>query len=144
MVNTENIDEAKELIRKSRNPIIIEAKSSDFNRKILDYGKFNIISGLEYTKEKSSLKNINSGLNEILAKIAKKNDISIGIDLGKIKNLEKKEKAEVLTKIKQNIIICRKTKTKIKVLNYNNKMSASSLLFSLGASSQQVKEAVSF
>ena len=47
MINTQNIEQAKNLIKETietkENPIIVKAQSPDFNRKILEYGKFNIL-----------------------------------------------------------------------------------------------------
>ena len=144
MINTTNLEDAKKLIRKTEKPIIIQAQDDNFNRKILEYGKFDILLGIEEGNRKNKLKNINSGLNHILAKIAKKNNISIGINIEKIKTMEKEEKAERLAKIKENIEICKKASTKLRIINHSNKKQAQSLMLSLGASTKQAKEAVYF
>ncbi len=142
MINTPNIEQAKKLIKNStEKTIIVKAQNNIFNRKILEYGKFNILLSIERGDRKDSLRQIDSGLNNVLAKIAAKNHIALGIDLQEISQLEKKEKAEKLAKIRQNIKICRKTKTAIKILNAPTKQQAFSFLISLGASTQQAKEA---
>lgn len=143
IINTANIEQAKYLIKASKNkPIIVIAQNDHFNRKILEYGKFDILLSIEKGKKQKTLRTINSGLNHVLAKIAVKNKVSIGIDMDELKNLEKEEKAERLEKIKQNIKICRKTKTKLVLLNYKDKKDAFAFLISIGASTKQAKEAL--
>ena len=147
MINTENLEQAKNLIKKAveakENPIIVKAQNPEFNRKILEYGKSDILLSIESTvRNKDTSKNLDSGFNHVLAKIAAKNNIALGIDLKEIQNLEKKEKATLLSKIIQNIKLCRKAKAKIKLLNYKDKRTAFSFLISLGASTQQATEAI--
>ncbi len=143
MINTTNIEEAKRLMKKEEIPKIILAQNDEFNRKLLEYGNFNILLSPEAGQRKNKIRQIDSGLNHVLAKIAHKNNIMIGIDLESIKKLEPKQKAERLSKIRQNIKICRKAKTKIAIKTSSIK-EATSLMQSLGASSTQTKEAIVF
>ena len=147
LITTNNLEQAKKEIKKTisenKELIIVKAQNPEFNRKILEYGNFNILLNPHFSQDKDKLKYPDSGINHVSAKIATKNKIAIGIDLNEIKNLEKKEKAQILAKIKQNIKICRKAKTKIKLLNYKDQRNAFSLLISLGASTQQAKDAIS-
>lgn len=144
MINTDNIEEARKLIKKSGKPIIVKARNLEFNRKILEYGKFDILLDIEESSGKNKLRQIDSGFNEVLAAIARKNNISIGIDLKKINQLSKEKKAEYLTKLKQNIKICRKFETNMVILNVEDKNLAKAFLTSLGASSQQISKALYF
>lgn len=143
MINTLSIEEAKKLLNKEQSPKIILAQDDIFNRKILEYGKFDILLSIEKGSRKNKIRQEDSGLNQVLAKIASKNRIAIGLDLKEISNLEKKEKSERLSKIIQNIKICRKSKTKIAIKN-SNLNEKKSLLTTLGASSNQIKEAIVF
>ena len=141
MISTSNIEQAKQLIKKSKEkPLIVEAQSNEFNRKLLEYGKFDILLSPEKPGTRDKIKSLDSGINSIMAKIAAKNKVAIGIDMSNIRKLEKKEKAIRIARIRQNIKIARKAKTKLKILNYKDKKDASSLLTSLGASTQQIKE----
>lgn len=146
LINTLNLEQARKLIREAKeNPIIVEAQADEFNRKILEYGKFDILLNIESSeRKKDKPKQLSSGLNHVLAKIAAKNNIAIGIDLDEIRYLEKKEKAQRLARIKQNIKICRKAKTKIVCLNVKDKIDAFNLLLSLGASTKQAKQSLLF
>ncbi|MCH7568888.1 MAG: hypothetical protein IIA87_05715 [Nanoarchaeota archaeon] len=135
IINTKNLEEARKQIKKARKPIIVKAQEDNFNRKILEHGKFQILLSPETGTRKNSIKQLDSGLNHVLAKIAFKNNITIGIDLEEIKKLPKLEKAIRLSKIKQNIEICRKTRTRFAILG--NKKEGLHLLLSLGASTEQ-------
>jgi len=142
IINTNNLQEVIKKIKLSKEkPIIVQAQNDEFNRKILEYGKFDIILSPESGNRKSSVRSIDSGMNNVLAKIAAKNNILIGINLKEISQLDKKQKAERLEKIIQNIKICRKAKAKLAIIS-NIKKEAEHLLLSLGASTQQVKEAI--
>lgn len=138
IISTQNLQQAKDQIKKSSKPIIVRAQSDEFNRKILEYGKFDILLSLEDAKS-NSIRKINSGFNHVLAKIAAKNKIALGIDMQELAQLGKKDKAQVLSKIIQNIQIARKAKCQIKVLNFTDKTNALNFLLSLGASTQQAK-----
>jgi len=144
MISTLNIEQAKNQIKKSKEkPIIVRAQNDEFNRKMLEYGKFDIILNIEAGNRQRTLRNIDSGFNHVLAHIATKNKIAIGIDMEELSKLEKQEQALRFERIIQNIEICRKAKTKIRLLNYKDKKDAFAFLISLGASTQQAKEALS-
>jgi len=144
IIQSPNIDEVKNLIKtkETSKPIIIQAQSDLFNRKILEFGHFDMLLGIEKGNRKRAIRQIDSGFNEVLAKIATKNHISLGIDLDEIRKMSKKEKSIYLEKVEQNIKIARKHKTKIALLNVKDKKDASSFLSSLGASTSQVKQAL--
>jgi ribonuclease P/MRP protein subunit RPP1 len=143
MISTTNIEQAKNLIKKATaKPVIVKAQNDDFNRKMLEYGRFDILLSPEAGNRRNTLRNIDSGLNNVLAEIASKNNIAIGMNIEEISNLGRKEKAERLARIIQNIKICRKAKARFKAINYNDEKNAFSLLITLGASTHQAKEAI--
>ena len=145
MIDTNDIEKAKKLIKSADDkPIIVIAKDDDFNRKILEYGKFNVLLNIEKYKSKDSLRQVDSGFNHVLSAIAAKNKISIGIDMNDIYPLNKKEKAERLARIMQNFKIFRKNNNNIKLYNFKDKKNAFSFLLSLGASTEQASKAISF
>jgi len=141
MISTSNIEQAKKLIKSEKHPIIIEAQDDNFNRKILEYGKFDILLSPEKGFRKDKPKQLDSGINHILAEIAAKNKVAIGINVKDIEALNKKDKAQRLARIKQNIKICRKAHSNFKILNFKDRIDAQNLLISLGASTQQTKKA---
>jgi RNase P/RNase MRP subunit p30 len=143
MINTNNIEQAKKEIKEAEKnkikPIIVKAQDVDFNRRILEYGRFDILLSPETVQSKKSLRNIDSGLDYVMARSAAKHNISIGIDFNLPEG--KKEKAILFSKIANNITICRKAGAKIKAINYNDKKDAFALLLSLGASTKQASDA---
>lgn len=143
MINNENIEQVKRLLKNEQNPKIIVAQNDEFNRKILEYGKFDIILSLEKGNRKNKIRQEDSGLNHVVANIAYKNKVAIGINLEEISKLQKKEKAERISKIIQNLKVCKKSKTKI-AIKTENLQKARNFLSGLGASTQQLKETIVF
>ncbi len=125
--------------------LAVIAKDNQFNRRALETLNINYLISPEKAGQKDTLKQRESGLNHVLAKIANEKQISIIIDISYLKNLDKKKKAQALARIMQNINICKKTNTNIKITdlkNQSNPKQLQSILFSLKASSQQVKNSV--
>ncbi len=130
IINSENPEKVKALAKKAERPIIVQGSSPEFNRKLLEYGKFDALIAL------------GSPLNHIMTKLAAKNQVAIALDLEQLAKLEKKQKAKTLIRTIQNIKLCKKARTKIKLLNAKDKKDAFELLISLGASTSQAKEAI--
>jgi len=144
MINTQSLDEAKKRIRSSITPVVIRAQGNAFNRKMLEYGKFAILLSPESRPERQSdiPKQLDSGMNHVLARIATKNNVAIGIDVKEIAGLQKMVKALRLSRVRQNILVCRRAKTVLAVVNVFDEKEGQQLLLSLGASTQQAKEAL--
>lgn len=147
IINTPNLADARKEIEKAKKEgkeVIVQAQDSEFNRKILENKNVDILLSPESHNRKDSLKERDSGLNEILCRIAAKNRIKIGLNLEEIKKRKGKEKAILLARIKQNIMLCKKTGAEIKILNCKekDKREAFSLLLTLGASTSQAKKAI--
>src|SRR3989338_5250447 len=142
IIQETNPEKAKLQIKKAKPPIIVKAQSDEFNRKLLEYGKFDVLIDLHSSKGKDKLKSLDSGLNHVFARIASKNGVAIGIDLDGLRKLDKKEKAIQLARIAQNIKICRKAKCQIQIINAKDKKNVQALLQSLGASSQQTSNQI--
>ena len=52
MISTTNINQAKNEIKKEKLPIIVHSQTHEFNRKILEYGKFQILLSPELAGKK--------------------------------------------------------------------------------------------
>lgn len=123
-----------------------------FNRRALETLKIDFLISPEREdfdkkfKRKDTLKQRDSGLNHILARIAKEKNISIVIDFYGVKEMKDiKQKAVRLARVIQNIKICRKAKCKILIWDLSrnaDKRGLESFGYSLGMSSQQVRVAV--
>jgi len=121
LIQEKTFEKARNEIRKNKDKEIIFSSNDDnLNRKILEKEKINILL-LSLGERKDFQKQRNSGFNHVLAKIAKKNNVDIGINLDEIVNSNSKEKAEILSRIRQNIKICNKNKLKMKFIIINRK-----------------------
>lgn len=143
MIETNNLEEARkeiEKLSKEKKQVIILGNSIDFNRIILENKKVNFLM-LNHKDKKDRLKQRDSGLNHVLCKIAKENNIGFIIDMKEL-NAEKKERAKILARILQNIKLIKKFKNKLKIINYQDKYSISSFLLTLGLPTSMIKESL--
>ena len=121
LIQESNFEKARKAINQSKEKNIIFSNDDDeLNRKVLEKLKINILL-LNQSKRKDFQKQRNSGLNHVLAKIAKKNNIVIGINLDEIIKAKSKQKSEILARVKQNIKLCNKNKLKMKFISQENK-----------------------
>ena len=116
IIQETNFDKARKKIKENKDKIIIFSSNDDeLNRKILEKEKINIFL-VNQKGRKDKQKQRDSGFNQVLAKIAKKNNITIGINLYEIINAKAKRKAEILARVKQNIKLCNKNKLKMEFI----------------------------
>jgi ribonuclease P/MRP protein subunit RPP1 len=121
LISETNFDRARKLIKEnSDKKIIFTSDDDELNRKILEKENIHILL-LNMEKRKDFQKQRNSGFNHVLAKLAKKKEIIIGINLDEIIKTSEKEKARILARVQQNIKICNKNKLKMKFIYRNNK-----------------------
>lgn len=117
LIQEDNFERARKKIKENKDKTIIFSSNKDeLNRKILEKEKIDILL-LNQKGRKDFQKQRNSGFNHVLAKIAKKNNVAIGINFDEIINAKAKEKAEILARIKQNIKLCNKNKIKMKFIS---------------------------
>jgi len=156
IINTPKLEEARKqiqkIIRENKNPeerIALLSQDDDFNRKALEIKKLSAIIINESLDTRDYSKQRNSSLNEVLCKIASKNNIAIGIQLKDIIKKPEITQARALARLKQNLILTKREKTKVfieeesegKKLSKQDKMS---ILVSLGAGTKQAQEIVGF
>lgn len=142
IIRENNFDKARKQIKENAGKKIIFSGDDETNRKILEKENIEILL-LNQSGKKDFHKQRNSGLNHVLAKIAKKKKITIGINLDEIINSNEKEKAIILARIMQNIKICNKNKLKMKFIYENNKrdiFDLKSLGLVLGMPTWMIKE----
>ncbi len=112
-IKAETFEKARKTIRENKGKTIIFTSSDDdLNRKVMEKETIDVLL-IPLSKRKDYGKQRNSGFNQVLAKIAKKKAVSIGIDIDEILKTNPKEKAEVLSRIRQNIKLCNKNKLKM-------------------------------
>lgn len=142
-----NVDEVRKTIEKLKKEkqseqVVVLAQTPEFNRKIVEMGSVDVLLSPELHNRQDKLKERDSGLNEVLCRLAVKNNIKVGVDLDKIKKLNDLDKAKVLSRVMQNILLCKKTKCELILFGKFDEKDAFSLLLTLGASTSQAKNAV--
>ncbi|MBI4116520.1 hypothetical protein HY449_02130 [Candidatus Pacearchaeota archaeon] len=143
LIKENDFTKARTEIRKNAGMKIIFASDDDeLSRKILEKEKINILL-INQSGRKDSMKQRNSGFNHVLARIAKKNEVEIGINLDEIINSGKAKKSDILARVRQNARICNKNKLKMKFISFENKRDAydlKSLGLVLGMPTKMIKD----
>ena len=121
LIQETTFEKIKKKINENKDKIIIfTSENDDLNRKILEKQAINILL-LNQAKRKDKQKQRNSGLNQVLAKIAKKKNITIGINLDEIIESKGKSRSLILARVKQNIKLCNKNKIAMKFIMLKDK-----------------------
>lgn len=121
IIHENNFDKARKLIKENQGKkIIFSSDNDELNRKILEKEEISILL-LNQAERKDFQKQRNSGFNHVMAKLVKKKNVMIGINLDEIIKSSEKEKARILARVIQNIRICNKNKLKMKFIYKNQK-----------------------
>jgi len=142
IIKENNFEKARNVIRENKGKeIIFSSDNDELNRKILEKEEINVLL-LNQEHRKDKLKQRDSGLNQVLAKIANKREIAIGINLDEIIFSKSSSKAKILARISQNIKLCNKNKVKMKFIaerNERNLYDLKALGTVLGMSTEMIK-----
>jgi len=108
--------------KNSEAEIVFSLDDDELARKILEkLGEEIDVFLINQKNRKDFQKQRNSGLNEIVARIAKKENVAIGINLDEVLENSGKEKSEIIARIIQNIKICNKIKLNKKFVSQKEK-----------------------
>lgn len=142
LIYENDFDKARKQIQKNAGEkIIFSSDNEETNRKVLEKEDIDVLL-LNQAGKKDYQKQRNSGFNHIMAKLAKKKNIVIGINLDEIIKSSEKEKAVILARVIQNIKICSKNKLKMKFIYKNQKRNLydmKSLCLILGMPTSMIK-----
>ncbi len=135
-----NFSKLKEFIKKNKNKdLVFTSGDDDLNRKVLEKLPIQTIL-INLENRKDFQKQRNSGFNQVLAKIAKKNKINIGINFDEL--ISSKYKEKIISRLIQNIKLCNKYKVQMKVISKDkkiNKNNIKSLALVLGMPTWMIK-----
>jgi RNase P/RNase MRP subunit p30 len=122
ILTQKNFTKLKEEVKKNKDKIIIfSSEDDDLNRKVLEKLPVQVLL-ISLSSRKNFQKQRNSGFNQVMAKLAKKNNTIIGINLDElIQERDLKKKSELFARLKQNIMLCNKNKLKMKFISQKNK-----------------------
>ena len=140
-----------ECLRGCKKKIGVGGGDDAFNRRVIETLRVDYLVSPERGIKKDSLKQRDSGINHVVAKLAKEKGILIVVDFNEVGKLRGKEKAMRLGKIIQNMKVCRKAGCGIRIASFGSnedeivdEKSRKAFGFSLGMSSKQVAESVEF
>jgi len=121
------------------------------NRRAIETLGIDYLVSVEGGKRRDTLKQRDSGLNHVVAKVAAEKGVKIVVDLGEISKLGDKAKAERVARIVQNVRVCRRVGCEVRVASLgkdNSEVFGEKVRRSfgvvLGMSSGEVKRAVNF
>ncbi|MFH1332355.1 MAG: RNase P subunit p30 family protein [archaeon] len=102
---------AKDLRKKvNREFGLVVVMGSHLNRDALSNGRVDILLSPHSGVVRDYLHSRNSGLNDVLCKLAKKNNVAVGFSFSDVLNARSFERALILGRMMQNVALCRKFK----------------------------------
>lgn len=125
LIKNQNIDVMRRIIDKSQNSfknIMILGMNDEINRACLEHKKTSSLLSPEFNRAKDYINYRNSGLNQVLCKIAKENNKEIIENLSDLQG-EKKNQSLILGKMLQNARLCKRYGVKflIAIITKNEK-----------------------
>lgn len=100
-----------EEIKKVKGKIIVLGGNEEINRIAVSNKKVDILLSPERNDKKDFMNARNSGLNQVLCELARKNDVAIGFNFSDVLNSENRSK--LISRMKQNYKLCKKYKVKM-------------------------------
>jgi len=96
--------------------IIFGGKDS-VNRKAVENPSVDILMSPEKGRNRDFMKSRNSGLNQVLCKLANKNNVTIGFNFNDILRAKESQRPNFLGRMKFNVKLCNKYSVKMYVCN---------------------------
>lgn len=96
---------------------IIFGNNDETNRKAVESKSIDILMSPEKKRYKDFMKSRNSGLNQVLCKLAFQNKVAIGFNFNEVLLLKDFERADLLGRMMFNVKLCNKYKVKMIVCN---------------------------
>ncbi len=116
LADNRNINKIK---AKLKNKELIVIKSSKDDKEIIEKSKAGLIFSFEDSSRKDFIHQKASGLNHILCRSARENNVIIGFSINSILNAQNKN--VILGRIKQNVKLCEKFKVKSVIASFATK-----------------------
>jgi ribonuclease P/MRP protein subunit RPP1 len=93
--------------------VVVEGGDVIVNRKAVENKKVDILLSPEKNDKRDFMFSRNSGLNQVLCKLAAKNNVAISFNFSDVLNCSGKERARLLGRMRQNVRLCKKYKVKM-------------------------------
>lgn len=111
-------DDTSKLRKKLTKYSIVLGGDDTLNRFISENKNISILLSPEIKRTKDFMHARDSGLNHVLCKLLKKNNIAVGFSFSLILNSEPQKRARILGKMQQNVRLCRKYKVPMKIASF--------------------------
>ena len=136
-------------IRPSSESFVV-VQGSELNRLVLENKNIDLLVSPEKNRNKDFMHYRNSGLNQVLCKLAHKNGIAIAFSFNEILKSKGTSRSRIIGRIMQNIRLCRKYKLKMVLASFalseielRNSSDLISLGIVLGMTPKEAKESLS-
>ncbi len=105
-------------VKKAKGQVIVLGGDENINRLAVENRKVNILLSPERNDRKDSLFIRRSGLNQVLCKLAAKNNVSLGFDFSSVLKSSGKKRSRIIGRMAQNVKLCRKYKVGIVIASF--------------------------
>jgi hypothetical protein len=95
-------------------------RCSDSDRAVLEQGAADVLFGAESTQPKDYAHQRGSGLNHVMCALAHKNKVAIGFSFSSILEASGAQRAQLMGRMMQNIMLCRKYKVNMVIGSFTS------------------------
>ncbi len=121
VIKLENVAKIRNSLNKAKGEVIIDGNDEKLIRYAIKDRKVKFIINLENDKRKDFMHSRNSGLNQVLCKIFKERGITVGFNFDLVYDNKGMERVNILGRMMQNVLLCRKYKVKTAVVDFGNR-----------------------
>lgn len=89
----------------------------EINRKLIESKKIRILVSPHIGAKKDFLNFRNSGLDDVICRLAKRNKVSIAFSFGEVLNCDGEKRVNILARMRQNVKLCNKYKVNMIIIS---------------------------
>ncbi|MBW2973326.1 hypothetical protein KY346_02955 [Candidatus Woesearchaeota archaeon] len=108
----------KKIISAKNKSKFVFAKAIEDNRFAFEKARPAMVFALEEAQKRDFMHQRGSGLNHIFCRLAKENNVKIGFSFNSILNSRGMSRAQIIGRMQQNIMLCRKYKCKMVIASF--------------------------
>lgn len=97
---------------------LVFTKAVEDNRFAFEKSKPDLVFAIEEVQPRDFIHQRGSGLNHIMCRFAKENNVKIGFSFNSILNSSAMSRAQIIGRMQQNIMLCRKYKCKTVIASF--------------------------
>lgn len=97
---------------------LVFTKAVEDNRLAFEKSKPDLVFAIEEVQPRDFMHQRGSGLNHIMCRFAKENNVKIGFSFNSILNSSAMSRAQIIGRMQQNIMLCRKYKCRMVIASF--------------------------